>query len=822
MPRHRALTRAFVFGFLGFLIVAGSTARAFQERTLTDKLAEGFRAVDARQFDRALQEFAEALRLAEANGARLEIGRALQGRGLAFFYKADWPQMEEAYTAAAAAFESAGAFREQADTMRSLTFSGRLSWEERELLVERGLAALSRAPDPTTEGRLLHQLGDILFNQGRYGRSLEKLRQALPLLQAPKDQASFARLLTSMGRSYRFHGLPDEAIRQYRLALDTQVALGDLSGAAQSENAIAVALAGSGRQRDALRHSVQALALAERAGVARQIAFLRTNLADSYVKLGEPRRALPLLAPDQAGLPSEEPVRLLTLARAHLRLKQPSAALAEAEEAVAAARAVGDPEKIAHSLGVRADCQLSLGHVEAAYRDNAEALAVVEQMRANLAPEDRFRQNFSDTIGAFVTSTIHVLTRLGRHAEALDVSERARARAFLDLLASRDVAVASASDAREAEQRRLIAAGPMSHDAMRVSLAGLRSTLVSYWIAPDEAYVWVMSADGIVHGRRLELTANRARSLIDAMAEAGGPPRQDQVDPARVLYEQLIAPIHAWLPAVAGSLLTIVPHGPLFRLPFAALRDSTGRYLVERHALHYVTSMSVLDQTNPRVQGSGDRSALLVADPAVDRTRDGLPRLMGARAEVAAIARGLAPRTVSVLTGGAATEAAVKQAAPSARILHFATHAVVSDAGPLDSFLALTAGAGEDGRVTSAEVYEWKLDAELVVLSACRTARGRISGDGVIGLSRAFAYAGAPSLMATVWDAPDETASILLPAFYAAWRRSGSRAGALRSAQLEIIRRLRAGEIVVRTPAGSVTLQERPALWAPFVLLGAP
>lgn len=822
MPSERALTRRLVFAIFAFFIFAGSTGRTFQERTFADILAEGFRAVDSRQFDRALQEFAEALRLAEANGVPLEIGRALQGRGLAFFYKADWPHMEEAYTAAAATFASAGAFREQADTLRSLTFSGRLSWEDREQLVERGLAALSRAPDPATEGRLLHQLGDILFNQGRYGRSLEKLRQALPLLRAPNDRASLARLLTSVGRSYRFHGLADDAIKQYRQALGTQIALSDLGGAAQSENAIAVALAGSGRQRAALPHSVRALALAERAGEPRQVAFLRMNLADSYVKLGDPRPALPLLAPGPVGFHPEEPVRLLMLARAHLRLNQRSAALAEAEEAVAAARVVGDPEKVAHSLGVRAQSHLALGHVEAAYRDNAEALEVVEQMRANLAPEDRFRQNFSDTIGTLFTSAIHVLTRLGRHAEALDVAERARARAFLDLLASRDVAVASASDAREAERRRLIAAEPISHEAMRASLAGLHSTLVSYWIAPDEAHVWVMGPDGAVHGRRLTLTATRLRSLIDALAAGSAQPRQDQADPARVLYDQLIAPIASWLPTRAGSLLTIVPHGPLFRLPFAALRDSKGSYLVERHALHYVTSLSVLGQTSARLPHTGDRGALLVADPAVDRTRDGLPRLSGARAEVAAIARGLAPRTVSVLTGAAATEAAVKRAAPSSRILHFATHAVVSDAGPLDSFLALTSGAGEDGRVTSAEIYEWKLDADLVVLSACRTARGRISGDGVIGLSRAFAYAGAPSLMATVWDAPDETASVLLPAFYAAWRRSGNRAGALRSAQLELIRRLRAGEIVVRTPAGSVTLHERPSLWAPFVLLGAP
>jgi CHAT domain-containing protein len=155
-------------------------------------------------------------------------------------------------------------------------------------------------------------------------------------------------------------------------------------------------------------------------------------------------------------------------------------------------------------------------------------------------------------------------------------------------------------------------------------------------------------------------------------------------------------------------------------------------------------------------------------------------------------------------------------------VVHFATHAVVSDTRPLESFLALAPGDGSDGRLTSAEIYGWHLAADLVVLSACRTARGRVNGDGVIGLSRAFAYAGTPSLIASVWDAPDQTSRELFPTFYAEWQRTGDRAGALRTAQLALIRRLRAGEISVSTPAGPVTLQERPALWAPFVLLGEP
>src|SRR5262249_4054677 len=176
----------------------------------------------------------------------------------------------------------------------------------------------------------------------------------------------------------------------------------------------------------------------------------------------------------------------------------------------------------------------------------------------------------------------------------------------------------------------------------------------------------------------------------------------------------------------------------------------------------------------------------------------------------------------TVLEGPLAKESEVRKQAGVSSILHFATHGVVSDARPFDSYLALAAGDGEDGKLTAGEIYDLDLHADLVVLSACRSARGRITGDGVIGLQRAFAYAGAPSLLATLWDLPDATAARLVPDFYATWRRTGDRTGALREAQLGMLRKLRAGQVQVDTPAGRFTLPEHPALWAPFVLIGEP
>jgi CHAT domain-containing protein len=107
-------------------------------------------------------------------------------------------------------------------------------------------------------------------------------------------------------------------------------------------------------------------------------------------------------------------------------------------------------------------------------------------------------------------------------------------------------------------------------------------------------------------------------------------------------------------------------------------------------------------------------------------------------------------------------------------------------------------------------------------MSACRTATGPISGDGLLGLTRAFFAAGARSVVATLWDLPDAAAATMLPRFYREWQATGSRAEGLRRAQLAYLADLRAGKVVVTSPLGKTTLPEHPALWASLVLQGRP
>ena len=114
------------------------------------------------------------------------------------------------------------------------------------------------------------------------------------------------------------------------------------------------------------------------------------------------------------------------------------------------------------------------------------------------------------------------------------------------------------------------------------------------------------------------------------------------------------------------------------------------------------------------------------------------------------------------------------------------------------------------------------MGADLVVLSACRSGRGRVTGDGVAGFTRAFISAGARTVVASLWDAPDEPARRLMASFYRQLAGGHDKAESLRAAQLARLADLRAGRVKVTSPAGEVVLPPHPALWAGFRVHGLP
>lgn len=694
----------------------------------------------------------------------------------------------------------------------------------KEVLRTEGLALARAAPDGRlTECDILHEWGDSLFNADRYSDAFAMLSDALRCFEGTTARSKTGRAYVSLGRVYRAHGRLDAALEQYARAVALQDGAVDRLAAVQSLNAIGVTLGFMGRYGEGLERLQEALGIARRIGSERTVNFLLANIATFHLDQGRYAEGATALEEALAtpGI-NFEVLRLAELTRAYVGLNQPERALEAGERALAAA--VSDSEQIT-ALTMRANAFIAAKRFEEASADLSRALAAVETIRANTIADDYFKRGFGQRYQGLFSSSIALLSEQGRTREAIETAERARARAFLDLLAR----------SQAASNEPAYGASPATFPEIVEAAGRLQSTVVAYWVGQEQTFVWVIGADGRLASARIPVTANALAAMIQDATGAGFS-AQAQIAAImlgrgasarhwRTLYRVLLEPVQRHLPQGRNARLTIVPHGPLFGVPFAALRDSSGRYLIESFEVHYVPAIAVLR----RAQSPTDRAAaaLLVGDPGPEAARDRalpLPPLPWADREVSAIARML-PSGATLLRGRDATEANVRRHVDGRRLLHFATHGIVQNEEHLSSFLALRPSSGQgadsgaaDGRLTANETYNLRLNADLIVLSGCRTAMGPIMGDGVIGFTRAFLSAGANSVLATMWDVADQTSFEAMRGFYSAWVAGAGKSQALRRAQLTLLRSLRAGKIQVK----GVPLPESPRLWAGYVLVGQP
>jgi CHAT domain-containing protein len=360
-----------------------------------------------------------------------------------------------------------------------------------------------------------------------------------------------------------------------------------------------------------------------------------------------------------------------------------------------------------------------------------------------------------------------------------------------------------------------------------------RGAILEYFCADDRLFMWAIDPDGGVHAASAAISRQQLVDLTAALRRAMA--ADDFVDSRpllRRLHHTLIEPVASHLPHDRDRLLTIVPHGPLFLISFAALLDERDTYLVERHTLAYSPSVSILPYTNAnraRATRPGAAPLLIVGNPAMPHPpgeADALPALPGAEQEAQAIASLFRSSRVRVLTGAEASERAFRQLAGGHATIHLATHASIRDDAPMRSYLALaqdeTAASAAsdsvgDGLLTVGDVFTLDLRAQLVTLSACDTGLGQVSGEGVVGLSRAFIYAGAASVLVSLWRVADAVTTTEMQMFYReAARTGGNKAAALARAQRQMIALLRAGAL----EAGGRRLPEDPLFWAAFVLVG--
>lgn len=513
--------------------------------------------------------------------------------------------------------------------------------------------------------------------------------------------------------------------------------------------------------------------------------LVQASLANALVEAGELARARAVL--EGVKLPQDNAALAPQLERTRARLLlaegKPRESLAAYQALAARAGGYDAAYQRAWALEGVSNAQLALGERAAATEALDKALQGLDDVRARFRSEEVKTGLFSDLQGLFERA-IGLALDQGDARRALDLSERSRARAFLDEVRGRaPVAGASLATVGVAQLQALLAPD---------------ERLLQFHALPDRLAAWVVSHDAL-RVVVLPLARDAVAKDVDEFRQAVTRGKGTAPQIAARLGAELIAPLRL----TGQERLVVVPHGPLHYLPFQAMRVD-GAWLVERHRVSVVPSMSIAAQLLARKPVVPAR-LLAFGNPKIAPKYD----LPGADREVAEIARLF--KASAVFTGADATRARFEQAAPAARIVHVAAHAEADLADPLHSRILLAGEAGPDGAdprfLDAADILRLDLSGvSLVTLSACESGLGRIaSGDEVLGFPRSFLAAGTDALIASLWPVNDDATSLLMATAYARLTAGDDVQTAMQAAQLAVLRQPRFAH---------------PFFWAPFNLIG--
>ncbi len=835
------------------LALQGYRARGDQAGEALTLSELGFAQYWLENYDKALSFYAQALAIEKARGRRQREGQLLAQMGDVYFYQKNYALARKVYGT------SLLLLREQDDGQRLWMNHFRLgdihfaekkddlalkdyqqALDQARALSDHGLqrttsiaigltylrqaqygqvikilqSALSlKQPGATDAGQedLLQMIGFSYYWLNDYAQAIDTYERGLSLARSHANARTELLLLNGLGDTYFYVGNIEKARGFYDQSLGLASKLGD-----QRSQAIAlINLAGVTYQSNDLpmmeRYYRQGLDLARRQGLANLEANALSGLGRAYEERGDLTRAQSsylegLAIYRRIGNSYNAATMHRALAGIALLQKNHARAIAQYRESLALAEASQELYGEAQSLtGLGIALHQSGKHVEAEVALR-RAIDRNEAIRHKLGQKDELKVALFDTQASPYIALQAVLVAQGKPEPALEVAERARARAFAEQLQARQMA-ASPQAARP----------PSLADIRRVA-RDQQATLVEYAVVGQRLYIWTVSPQGTIAFRRTPLpdgglgldqmvVASRsalgvrgARGSLGVVASAAGttPPqrqqRQDQM--LQSLHRLLIEPIADLLPSDPEAPVIVIPQGTLFFVPFAALQDRQGRPLIERHALLTAPAIQVLDllqgQASARSRGASPSNALVAGNPTMPSVRlqpgdpaQPLPPLPGAEQEARAIAGLFHTRA---LIGPAATETAVVDLLPQARFVHLATHGLLDDGATwgLPGAIALAPSGRDDGLLTAEEILGLHLNAELVVLSACDTGRGRITGDGVIGLSRSLLTAGARNVVVSLWAVPDAPTTALMTAFYRELATGTGKAQALRRAILSL------------------------------------
>lgn len=782
-----------------------------------------------------------------------------------------------------------------------------------------------------TEASALNNIGTIYSEASDQQKALEYFLQALPLYKAVGNQFTEGITLSNIGNAYNKLGESEKAIDYLQQALPRFRAAGAKSPESLALSNIGVAYTRLNDNEKALSYYDHARTIQQQTGNKAQEAETLDNLGVLYSRQNQLEKALAyhqqaLEFQRAAGNVRRKAVSLSNLGHVYTVLRRPREGVDYFDQSLAIFRRIGDLHNAATALEGRARAEQQLGNLSESRKSIEESLNLIETVRAQSGSQQHRASYLASRETAYEFFVDLLIQQhatepgKGHDAEALQASERGRARSLTEMLNEAHVDILAGVDAGLIQKERDIRlslnakaqrqiqltaakgrpddiaalnreiseleddyqqvqaairkANPIYAALMQPQALGLEgiqaqlnanTVLLEYSLGDVQSYLWVVTPNSLKTYKlpprdQVEKVARQvyesltARSVFNSLESTAE--RQTRLADADAQFRRASAELSRMILAPAAAQLgtrrlVIVADGALQYVPFAALSlDRSSRPLIVDHEIASVPSTSSLAVQRQSLadRKPAPKGLAVIADPVFStadarftssnrvkpapvntvstgnntRIIEHLSGLSGAQFTIGRLpfTRQEADQILAVLPSQANLKAVDFRANRSMvtsgelgqyRYVHFATHGYVDTERAGLSAIVLSMideqGNTQDGFVRTHDIYNLKLPAELVVLSACETGLGKdVKGEGIEGLTRAFMYAGARRVIVSLWNVNDKATAALMQRLYTGMLRSGKTpAAALRAAQIEMLR----------------TRQwQSPYFWAPFVMQG--
>lgn len=828
------------------------------------------------EYTPALEYYRNSLGLAEQLGDKIGIAGAFNNLGNLYDLLGDGAKASEYFQRSlsiageinhtqlqALALNNLGnIYKAQGDNLRALEY------------FQRSLELAEKMGDKEAVGRALLNIGTVHSAQGNSKQALEFYQKSLAIEEELGERADVNRTLGNIGLAKFNQGEYDSALDYHRKALKTAEELEDQEVVAGSLNNIGDVYVAQRNYSKALEYYQRSLTLAEATGNKLFVASALQHIAEVHLRLGDYRQAVEqadrsAALARQSDLPAPLWSSRTIAGKAHLALNRPDLARQSLLDAISTIERLRE-----HVAGGGQERERFFEDKVAPYYAMVDLSLTQNNYFEALNYGDRAKSRIlADVLGGGKVDLEKAMTAGERERErelnnqlvALNrqlYREKTGRQLDPSRLADLDARVRRARLEYEAFETALYAAHPelklhrghapsLTPERMAELLPDAKTALVEFVVDDEKSHLFVLTRGrGLPGGVELKVyrLAIKGRDLTSKVEDFRRRLAERDPEfrgPARQLYDLLLKPAAGQLRG--KTLLCIVPDGVLWDLPFQALQPREGSYLIEDHALFYGPSLGVLygverargkggaalirdAEGGPASRGRGaarpEPTLLAIGNPAVNQeviarvsslNRDeGLGLLPEAEHEVRTLLGIYKPANSSVRVGADAREAPVKAEMGKYRVIHFATHGVLDDLNPMYSHLVLSLSDGEDGEdglLHAWELMKLDLKADIVVLSACQTARGRLgAGEGVVGMSWALFIAGSPTTVASQWSVESSSTTQLMVEFHRSLLSRTlprgprpTKAEALRRASLSVLKHSR---------------YAHPFYWAGFVLVG--